>query len=494
MAKRYASRVDRYILWNEPNISIWLSPQARCRRGRCTPVSPHLYRALVRAAYPAIADHDPVAEIVIGALSPRGQRLRNAKTVMRPLLFLRRLGCRTDGWQRMTTAECRGFKPATGDGFAIHPYSGRTAPERRHPNADDVGLSQIRNLSATLDRLKRAKAIRSSSARLPIFIDEYGYQTNPPDRITGIKPQTQDAWLQRAAYLAWRTPRIKLFTQYLWRDEPRSANGTLSGWQSGLRFTGGRAKPSLAHFDTPFALDAANRRLWGQVRPGGAHTVTVERRPKGGAWATLAVTQDEREGLLGAAPPARAGQLVPLPGRRHGECDTAPVRRVAIIASASGNGKTTLGRALAEKLGVPFVELDALVHGPNWQETSDEDLRRQIEPVLRQEGWVIDGTYLRKLGTIVLDSADTVVWLDLPTRVWFLRLLRRTGRRLTGRERLWNDNKESLKSAFWGRESLFGYALTQQPIRRREWPRELARYPVVRLRSQAEIERWLAQR
>jgi len=168
------------------------------------------------------------------------------------------------------------------------------------------------------------------------------------------------------------------------------------------------------------------------------------------------------------------------------------VRRVAIIASASGNGKTTLGRALAEKLGVPFVELDALVHGPDWQETSDEDLRRQIEPVLRQEGWVIDGTYMRKLGTLVLDSADTVVWLDLPTRVWFVRLLRRTGRRLTGRERLWNDNQESLKNAFWGRESLFGYALTQQPIRRREWPRTLARYPVVRLRSLTEIEHWLA--
>ena len=168
------------------------------------------------------------------------------------------------------------------------------------------------------------------------------------------------------------------------------------------------------------------------------------------------------------------------------------MRRVAIIASASGNGKTTLGRALAEKLGVPFVELDALVHGPDWQETSDEDLRRQIEPVLRQEGWVIDGTYMRKLGTLVLDGADTVVWLDLPTRVWFVRLLRRTGRRLTGRERLWNDNQESLKNAFWGRESLFGYALTQQPIRRREWPRTLARYPVVRLRSQAEIEHWLA--
>ena len=168
------------------------------------------------------------------------------------------------------------------------------------------------------------------------------------------------------------------------------------------------------------------------------------------------------------------------------------MRRVAIIASASGNGKTTLGRALAEKLGVPFVELDALVHGPNWQETSDEDLRRLIEPVLRQEGWVIDGTYLRKLGPIVLDSADTVVWLDLPTRVWLPRLLRRTARRAV-RPRTHVERQPGVaQDRFWGRESLFGYALIQQPIRRREWPGELARYSVVRLRSQAEIERWLA--
>ena len=270
VATRYADEIDRYILWNEPNISVWLSPQARCKRGSCTPIAPHLYRELVRAAYPAIADHDPVAEIVIGALSPRGQRLRNANTVMRPLLFLRRLGCRTDDWKRMTTAECSGFKPATGDGFAIHPYSGLLAPEKRHPNADDVGLAQVRTLSATLDRLQRAGALRSTAGRFPIFIDEYGYQTSPPDRISGIKPKTQDAWLQRAAYLAWRTPRIRLFTQYLWRDEPRSANGSFGAWQSGLRFTGGRAKPSLAHFDTPFALDPPGRRLWGQVRPGGA--------------------------------------------------------------------------------------------------------------------------------------------------------------------------------------------------------------------------------
>lgn len=79
------------------------------------------------------------------------------------------------------------------------------------------------------------------------------------------------------------------------------------------------------------------------------------------------------------------------------------VRKLAIIASASGNGKTTLGRELARRLDVPFVELDSLVHGPGWIEAADDDLRAQLEPLVVSEGWVIDGTYQRKVGDLVLD-------------------------------------------------------------------------------------------
>jgi adenylate kinase family enzyme len=168
------------------------------------------------------------------------------------------------------------------------------------------------------------------------------------------------------------------------------------------------------------------------------------------------------------------------------------VRRVAIIASASGNGKTTLGRAVAARLGVPFVELDALVHGPNWTETPDDELKATLEPILAEDGWVIDGNYTSKIGTYVLDAADTVVWLDLPTRVWLPRLARRTWRRARGREPLWNGNQETWRDAIWGRESLFGYALTQQPRRRREFPRRFAGLNLTRLRSQREVDRWLA--
>jgi adenylate kinase family enzyme len=167
------------------------------------------------------------------------------------------------------------------------------------------------------------------------------------------------------------------------------------------------------------------------------------------------------------------------------------MRKVAVIASASGNGKTTLGRELARRLNVQFVELDALVHGPGWLETPDEELRAQVEPIVRSDGWVIDGVYRGKLGDLVLRSADVVVWLDLPVRIWLPRLLRRTARRLRRREQLWNGNRETLANVAWGRESLLVFALRSHFRRRQEYPDALAAWNVVRLRTPAEVERFL---
>lgn len=167
------------------------------------------------------------------------------------------------------------------------------------------------------------------------------------------------------------------------------------------------------------------------------------------------------------------------------------VRKISVTASASGSGKTTVGRALAQRLDVPFVELDALVHGPNWTETSDAELRRLLAPILGEEGWVIDGGYRGKLGDLVLTEADLVVWIDLPILVWLPRLARRTARRLRTREEIFNGNRESFRSTVWGRDALIPYALRAHFSRRRRYPTELARYPVVRLRTQAEVDRFV---
>jgi adenylate kinase family enzyme len=164
-------------------------------------------------------------------------------------------------------------------------------------------------------------------------------------------------------------------------------------------------------------------------------------------------------------------------------------RRIAVIGSASGNGKTTLARELARRLDVPFVELDALVHGPNWTETPDDVLRAQVEPIVQGDAWVVDGTYRGKLGTLVLDHADLVIWLDLPLRVWLPRLLRRSHRRVTTREELWNGNRETWRSTL----ELVTVAVRQHFRRRRVYAVELRAYAVVRLRTPAEVQRLLAR-
>lgn len=170
-------------------------------------------------------------------------------------------------------------------------------------------------------------------------------------------------------------------------------------------------------------------------------------------------------------------------------------RRVS-IQGISGSGKTTLGRTLAERLGVPYVETDALVHGPGWTETPDAELRAALEPVVTGEGWVIDNDYRRKIGTYVLEHADTLVWLDLPLHVSMGRLWRRTSGRIRTGEELWNGNRESWRDAFWGRESLFAWALRKHVSQRRTMLEllgrpELAHLRVVRLRTPAAVESWL---
>jgi hypothetical protein len=297
---RYGDQVDRYILWNEPNLPQWLQPQSTCTGGHCTATSPHIYRALVRAALPAIKAADPGAQVLIGALGPRGLSSHSTNAQLRPLEFLRAFGCVDRAFHAIRTGGCRGFRPASGDAFAYHPHGILNAPGTPFANSDDVDLASLPRLEATLDRLQRAGALRKAggSGRFSLYLDEYGYQTNPPDHFLGVAPAAQDRWLQEAAYRVWRDPRVRNLTQYAWIDEP-VVSGNLSGWQSGLRYADGRAKPALAHFATPFFLDAARGRLWGQVRPGsGSVAVKVERRLRGSsAWRTVATVTTDGNGF-----------------------------------------------------------------------------------------------------------------------------------------------------------------------------------------------------
>jgi adenylate kinase family enzyme len=90
------------------------------------------------------------------------------------------------------------------------------------------------------------------------------------------------------------------------------------------------------------------------------------------------------------------------------------VTRIA-LTGASGNGKTTLARALSRALALPFLVLE------------DVSPARATE-LVADDAWVSDATHARSLGDIVLARAQMLVWLDLPLPLILWRAYRRDGR------------------------------------------------------------------
>ena len=91
------------------------------------------------------------------------------------------------------------------------------------------------------------------------------------------------------------------------------------------------------------------------------------------------------------------------------------MKRVAVMGGSCA-GKTTVSQRLAGKLGVPHIEIDALHHDSGWNEAPAEVLQARVQAAFdaAPDGWVADGNYRSKLGNLVLERADTVVFLDPP--------------------------------------------------------------------------------
>ncbi|HEY6957223.1 MAG TPA: adenylate kinase [Candidatus Limnocylindria bacterium] len=172
------------------------------------------------------------------------------------------------------------------------------------------------------------------------------------------------------------------------------------------------------------------------------------------------------------------------------------MRRVSVIGN-TGSGKSTVARALAERLRVPYVELDALHWGPGWTEATGEQLVARVAPIVAQDAWVIDGMYYRKLGGLVPRRADTIVWIDPPFVPMFLRLLGRSLTRIVMRTTLYNGNRESFRATFMSRDSILLFALRTRPRRRALLAEylsrpEFAHARIVRFASTDAALRWAA--
>lgn len=279
VAARYGDRVDTYLIWNEPNIPGWLDPQLECRHRVCTPVAPHLYRELLAAAYRTIKAADPGAAVVMGELAPIGREPRSARSTIPPLTFYRAMACLDERYRPLPRrGRCARFKPVRADAVGHHPHGVLTAPDEPSANPLWAKIGDLPRLLRVLDRITAMRRFRApDGGRFDLHLTEFGYQTSPPDHAIGVTLAQQALYLQQAAYVAWKTPRVRSLVHYQWVDEPVRfrAPGSLAyaGWQSGLHFVTGEPKPAMQAFPAPFVIDGD--RFWGQVRQGGAHRVTV---------------------------------------------------------------------------------------------------------------------------------------------------------------------------------------------------------------------------
>ncbi len=250
-AKRYPW-VTKWLIWNEPNQRRWLQP---------TTAKTYVTK-LLNPAYTAIHRANRRAKVAGGVTAPRA-----SKGGVSPVQFI------------------RGMKAAKArlDTYAHHPYplfKGET------PSAGGCGHCETITM-ATLERLLREVSRNFGAKR--IWLTEYGYQTNPPDRALGVSRALQARYLAEASYQALKAPRVDMLIHYLYRDEPE-----IGRWQSGLLTASGAAKPAHRAFQLP--LVQAERKgslvtLWGQVRPGHGAQRYVLQQFRNGVWRSVGGTR-----------------------------------------------------------------------------------------------------------------------------------------------------------------------------------------------------------
>jgi hypothetical protein len=358
-AKRYGARVDRYLIYNEPNQKGWLQPQFSCKKVHrhrvCSPVSPNVYRDLVRAAVPAVHKADPGSEAVIGELAPVGNRPISNNTPMAPLPFLRQMGCVNSRYHSIRTGACKHFKAATGDSFGYHPHPKKLAPDKANRDRDDAQFGDFKRLFSALDKLSRHRRIKPTKGHtFKVRLTEFGYETNPPDRSNGVSLSLQSRYLQQASYIAWKTRRIESVNFYGWEDEPtRNLGGggnRYSGYQTGLTTVTGKPKPALSTFPAPFVIDIPKNRktglFWGMVRPASTHKVTIQVRSRGSkTWKNLATVSTRSDGVW-----SRRGKVSSTSSYRY-SWTPAPT---ALVASPASQLSGVVNMASARKQHSPL--------------------------------------------------------------------------------------------------------------------------------------------
>ena len=295
-ARRYSGsfqglpRIRYWLVWNEPNLSIYLAPQLKDN----VPVSPRWYQQAVNGVADAIHSVHPDNVVVAGETAPFRDitpSVLKQRTDWGPLSFMRAFLCLSKSL-RPTCATRVHF-----DAWSHHPYtSGGPTHHANYP--DDVSLGDLPEMRRVLQAGVRTGHIVSARP-VQFWVTEFSWDTKPPDP-KGVPMALAKRWVAEALYRMWLNG-VSVVTWFQLRDLPL----TTSYLQSGLYF-GGRPlastkpKPTLEAFRFPLVAFKSGLRavlVWGRTPGGVSARVLVERSFKGG-WKALGTLRSDSNGIF----------------------------------------------------------------------------------------------------------------------------------------------------------------------------------------------------
>jgi adenylate kinase family enzyme len=185
------------------------------------------------------------------------------------------------------------------------------------------------------------------------------------------------------------------------------------------------------------------------------------------------------------------------PARASAQAHWRPTMQRIQIIGPSCAGKTTLGLALAQRLGLPFTDLDDLFWEPGWREAAPEVFVSRLATATAGSGWVLAGNYLGKARAVVWPRLDQLVVLDQAFARVMARALHRTMSRALHGTPCCNGNTEQL-SRVLHRDGVLRYTARTWHARHRLYATlptdaDLAHTRVTLLTGPTAVARWLAE-
>lgn len=386
-------RVRYWEVWDEPNLSQYLSPQLE--DGKL--VSPDIYRGLVNSF--AAGVHGVHADNIVaaGSLSAFSFLTPYGRLGIAPMVFMRRLLCMSAGASPKPTCN----QTVSFDAWSHHPWTSG-GPTHHASEKDDVSLGDLHEMHRLLDAAIQAGHVRS---RVPVqfWITEFGWDTRPPDPHPEAAPiALQSRWVAETLYRAWKEG-VSLFTWLVLWDRPYPASALQSGLYSlnGADFRDAVPKSTFWAFRFPFVAYRADKRvsLWGRTPYGRPGRVAVQQRTST-RWRWVGAFKAGSDGIF-------SGQVryrpLPKPSKPAGSQSRGPSTYHDLVVS----GAPTSYWRLDERSGSTAVDS---MHADNGTFTGDVRLG-QRGSLPGSTGIGLNGTNARvKLGKVT-NAHSVELWV-----------------------------------------------------------------------------------